>query len=175
MAAPAERADTTATSLWRQAPVRSGSLGWCSPTKATTARVDSSRQRHQASENSGQTQATATAGIIAVKAQSSGFAPQVNRCHTATDLEVRYPLLSAAVPQIPPVRGPDAAPQPPVTPGQPEEQEEDRPLLPGWQRQAPHGRCWAERRNSSCDLVLWPGSAARQHYSRDRLGVITDN
>jgi hypothetical protein len=31
MAAPAERADTTATSLWRQAPVRSRSLGWCSP------------------------------------------------------------------------------------------------------------------------------------------------
>ena len=31
MAAPAERADNTATSLWRQAPVRSRSLGWCSP------------------------------------------------------------------------------------------------------------------------------------------------
>jgi hypothetical protein len=71
MAAPAERADNTATSLWRQAPVRSGSLGWCSPTKATAARVDSSRQRHQASENSGQTQATATAGIIAVKTSTA--------------------------------------------------------------------------------------------------------
>jgi hypothetical protein len=31
------------------------------------ARVDSSRQRHQASENSGQTRAAVTAGIIAVK------------------------------------------------------------------------------------------------------------
>jgi hypothetical protein len=31
MAAPAGRADSTATSLWRQAPVRSRSLGWCSP------------------------------------------------------------------------------------------------------------------------------------------------
>jgi energy-coupling factor transporter ATP-binding protein EcfA2 len=34
----------------------------------TAARVDSSRQRHQASENSGQTRAAATASIIAVKA-----------------------------------------------------------------------------------------------------------
>jgi hypothetical protein len=31
MAAPAEGTDNTATSLWRQAPVRSPSLGWCSP------------------------------------------------------------------------------------------------------------------------------------------------
>ena len=41
MAAPAERADNTATSLGRQAPVRSRSLGWCSPGRLTAARVDS--------------------------------------------------------------------------------------------------------------------------------------
>src|SRR4029453_4349912 len=36
----------------------------------TAALVDSSRQRHQASENSGKTRAAATAGIIAVKTRT---------------------------------------------------------------------------------------------------------
>jgi hypothetical protein len=71
MAAPAERADNTATRLWRQAPVRSRSLGWCSPGRLTAAQVDSSRQRHQASENSGQTRAAVTAEIIAVKTSTA--------------------------------------------------------------------------------------------------------
>jgi hypothetical protein len=52
----------------------------------TAAQVDRSRQRHQASENSGQTRAAVIAGIIAVKAQSSGFVSQVHRCETAADL-----------------------------------------------------------------------------------------
>jgi len=52
----------------------------------TAVQVDRSRQRHQASENSGQTQTAATARIIAVKAHSSGFAAQVNRCKAAGDL-----------------------------------------------------------------------------------------
>jgi hypothetical protein len=38
----------------------------------TAARVDNSRQRHQASETTGQTQATATAGIIAVRPLGRG-------------------------------------------------------------------------------------------------------
>jgi hypothetical protein len=55
MAAPAERADTTATSLWRQAPVQVTFARLVLTWTMTAAQVDSSRQRHQASENSGQT------------------------------------------------------------------------------------------------------------------------
>jgi hypothetical protein len=68
MAAPAERADTTARSLWRQALVRSGSLGRWLPGRWPWRRADSSQPRHQASESSGQTQARATTEIIAVNA-----------------------------------------------------------------------------------------------------------
>jgi Bifunctional DNA primase/polymerase, N-terminal len=75
----------------------------------TAARVDSSRQRHQASENSGQTPAAATAGIIAVKAHSSSFASQASRREMAADLHVPCLLLSLVVPQVPPSCGPDAA------------------------------------------------------------------
>jgi hypothetical protein len=76
----------------------------------TVARVDSSRQRHQASETTGQTRATATAGIIAVKARSRGFPSQhfaVKRQLTSRFVVPCYPLLS---PQMPLVRGPGAAP-----------------------------------------------------------------
>jgi hypothetical protein len=44
-----------------------------------------------------------------VRAQSSSFALQVERCEKAADLSVRYPLLSSAVPQVPPSCGPSTA------------------------------------------------------------------
>jgi hypothetical protein len=46
-----------------------------------------------------------------VKARSRGFASQVNRCETVADLYVCCLLLSFAVLQIPPIRGPGAAPR----------------------------------------------------------------
>jgi hypothetical protein len=110
MAASAERADTTAMSLWRQALVRSRSLGWCLPGRWPRRRADISQPRHQASENSGQARPPVTTRIIAVKAHSSAFASQVNRCETAPGLDVCCLLLSFAVPpgsaELRPQRGP---------------------------------------------------------------------
>jgi hypothetical protein len=48
-------------------------------------------------------------GLCRVKAQSRGFAAQVNGCETAADLYVCCLLLSLAVPQVPPSCGPSAA------------------------------------------------------------------
>src|SRR5215216_7779066 len=83
---PAERADSTATSLAAQAPVRSRSLGWhC--LRGPRRRVDRSRRRHKASERTGQTRAAATDRIIAVK----GARPSLDqrRCrNSAADLGV---------------------------------------------------------------------------------------
>jgi hypothetical protein len=95
MAAPAERADTTATSLGRQALVRSRSLGWCLPGRWPRRRADSSQPRHQASENSGQTRPTATTGIIAVKTSTVDPSPSATRtlacgpCPLAANLRVQ--------------------------------------------------------------------------------------
>jgi hypothetical protein len=52
---------------------------------------------------------TQSCGLYRVKAHSSGFTSQVNRCETVPDLYVRCLLLSFAVPQVPSVRGPGAA------------------------------------------------------------------
>jgi hypothetical protein len=46
-----------------------------------------------------------------VKAHSSGFVAHMHRCELAVDLDVRCLLLSLAVPQVPLVCGPGAAPQ----------------------------------------------------------------
>jgi hypothetical protein len=53
-------------------------------------------------------------GLCRVKARSSGFASLVNRCETVADLYVRCLLLSLAVPRVPPIRGPSAAPRQPL-------------------------------------------------------------
>jgi hypothetical protein len=69
----------------------------------TTARADNSRQRHQASENSGQTRAAVTAGIIAVNAHSSGFAAQADRSErplTSRFVVSCCPLLSPRVRRV---------------------------------------------------------------------------
>jgi hypothetical protein len=50
-----------------------------------------------------------TCDFCRVKAHSSGFAAQVDHCERVADLVVRCPLLSVAVPQIPPSCGPSAA------------------------------------------------------------------
>ncbi len=80
------------------------------PWTVTAARADRSQPRHEASKRTGQTRATATTEIIAVKARSRALASQVNRCETAADLYVRCLLLSFAVPQVPPIRGPRYGP-----------------------------------------------------------------
>jgi hypothetical protein len=82
---PAERADSAATSLAAQAPVRSRSLGW-HRLRVAAARADRSRRRHKASERTGQTRAATTDRIIAVKAQSSSFRAPGQALRTAADL-----------------------------------------------------------------------------------------